>query len=152
MKDQEKEISSQLILLQNKVEELISFFNQHYNYDVRVNAQWSAKDVLGHLTFWHESFARNLKDLADGIKPNPFKGTLSMVNERSVRCTRECSIKELQLRLDQDQKIINENIFNNAIEMIPYKKGSRDYSRLEHLIIVENHIAKHLKELTIKIG
>ena len=33
---------------------------------VAVYDDWTARDVLAHLTFWHESFARNLTDLVGG--------------------------------------------------------------------------------------
>ena len=151
MKDQAISIHNQLSRLQVKVEELISFFRQGHDYSELVNTHWSAKDVLGHLTFWHESFAQNLKDLVDGKKPNPLKGKLSEVNDRSVQYTRDCSLDKLLIRLSDAQKTINDNIHNQAIHMIPYKKGSRDYSKLEHLSIVENHIAKHLNVLIKKI-
>jgi hypothetical protein len=49
------------------------------------------------------------------------------------------------------QNTIDQNIGNILIESIPYKKGSRNYSRIEHLEIVEGHIRKHLKDLNIKI-
>tara|TARA_R110001592_G_scaffold78594_3_gene235547 strand:- start:728 stop:1189 length:462 start_codon:yes stop_codon:yes gene_type:complete len=140
-------ITNRLELLQEQVKELVAFFQQKIDFDKKVYMYWSVKDVLGHLTFWHESFARNLLDLAEGRRPNPLKGKLSEVNELSVNITSECNIQELLDRFEVAQKIINRHILNESIIEIPYKKGSRNYTRLEHLEVVERHLKKHLKDL-----
>ncbi len=151
MVNTEKEIGEKLEILQNKVSELILFFKQDLDFNNLVNTSWSAKDVLGHLTFWHESFAKNLKDLYDSKVPNPLKGKLSEVNLLSVESNREISIDELLTKLEKAQNIISNCIGDVKIKTIPYKKGSRDYTRLEHLEIVTHHIDKHLKALNKKL-
>lgn len=108
---------------------------------------WSAKDILGHITFWHESFSRNLKDLVKNVKPTPLKGKLSEVNNASVMTTKDITIPTLIKRLKTAHRTIKLNITNPNVNLIPYKKGSRDYDRLEHLIVVNNHIQKHLRDL-----
>ncbi|MCB9360348.1 MAG: hypothetical protein H6587_02335 [Flavobacteriales bacterium] len=140
-------IINQLETLRIVVKELINFYQQPTDFNKKVYTHWSAKDVLGHVTFWHESFARNLLDLAEGRKPNPLKGKLSEVNNLSVSTTKENTIQELLDRLEAAQNIINKHILNDAIIEIPYKKGSRNYTRLEHLGVVEGHLKKHLKDL-----
>lgn len=140
-------IKTKLKLLQNQVFDFIAFYKQIIDFNTKVYPLWSAKDVLGHVTFWHESFARNLLDLAEGRNPNPLKGKLSEVNELSVSTTKECTIQELLERLEAAQKIINNHILNESILEIPYKKGSRNYTRLEHLEVVGKHITKHLKDM-----
>lgn len=147
MENNKKQVGSNLKRLQNELKEFIDFYEQGLDYNVMIYPLWDAKDLLGHVTFWHESFARNISDLAQNRKPNPLKGKLSEVNKVSVDSTKAVSIKELIGRLQQAQKTIEENIFDESIEMIPYKKGSRDYSRLEHLDIVANHIRKHLNDV-----
>lgn len=112
-----------------------------------VYARWSAKDILGHLVFWHESFARNLCDVSESQKLNPLKGKLSEVNQLGVEATRSVFIDKLIIRLNAAQQVIEEHIFNTEVQLIPYKKGSRDYSRKEHLEIVVAHIKRHLKDL-----
>ncbi|MGE0560529.1 MAG: hypothetical protein AB7O47_01820 [Flavobacteriales bacterium] len=141
------DIATRLKSLQHQMGDFITFYRQPIDFDKKVYTYWSAKDVLGHITFWHESFARNLNDLAQGKKPNPLKGKLSEVNDLSVNSTKENTIVELLNRLKAAQKIINNHILNDSILEIPYKKGSRNYTRLEHLDIVEKHISKHLKDL-----
>ena len=112
-----------------------------------VYTYWTAKDVLGHVTFWHESFAKNLRDLSEGVKPNPLRGKLSEVNEMSVETTKDVPIKVLIKRLLTAHKTIEKHNTNTSIESIHYKKGSRNYSRLEHLQIVDRQIKRHLNDL-----
>jgi len=148
---QEVDLKHKLEVLTERVNELISFYKQDLDFHQMVYTFWTAKDVLGHLTFWHESFARNLKDIANGVKPNPLKGKLSEVNQMSVETTAEISIEVLINRLKAAQSVIELNIGNAAVRNIPYKKGSRDYSKIEHLEVVEKHIKRHLKDLNKRI-
>ncbi|MEZ5016993.1 MAG: hypothetical protein R2800_08060 [Flavipsychrobacter sp.] len=148
----EEDITKQLQLLQQTVHDLIAFYQQGTDFDTMVYTYWSVKDVLGHVTFWHESFARNLKDIATGTKPHPLKGKLAEVNEQSVATNKGVSIPLLIQRLQQAQHTIEEHIYNTSITTIPYKKGSRDYNRLEHLEIVTSHINKHLKDVEAVIA
>ena len=143
----EIKITDQLENLEEQVKELVAFYQQSLEFNKMVYTYWSAKDVLGHLTFWHESFARNVSDIAKGRKPNPLKGKLSEVNDLSVSSTKETTVQELLDRLEGAQKIINSHILNESILEIPYKKGSRSYTRLEHLEVVGGHLKKHLKDL-----
>ena len=144
-------IQQNLSNLQEQIEELVHFFEQDLNFQTMIYELWNAKDILGHLTFWHESFARNIHDLGEGTKPSPLKGKLSEVNRQSVETTASVSISELIARLRGAQKTIEQHIFDESIEIIPYKKGSRGYSREEHLEIVTAHIKKHLKDLKKKL-
>ena len=148
----EKDIVISLETLKEKVNELTAFYQRDINHQQMVYTHWNVKDVLGHLTFWHESFARNINDLAHAKKPNTLRGKLSEVNEQSVSSTQHNSIKELINRLEQAQTTIENHIFNQSIKLIPYKMGSRPYSRKEHLDIVSNHIKRHLKDLNQKIN
>ncbi len=136
--------------LERKVTEFIEFFQQDKDYGQLVYPEWTAKDILGHITFWHESFARNLKDVAEGSKPKPLRGSLTDVNVTSVESTRGVSIKDLCQRLNDAQQIIAKHILDANIEKIPYKVGSRDYAPLEHLEVVISHIQKHLQDVSKK--
>ena len=140
-------IALNLELLRKELEDFIHFYQKGLDYHLMVYALWNAKDILGHITFWHESFARNISDLGEGIKPSPLKGKLSEVNRASVGTTKNVSVTDLIDRLKKAQQIVERYIFMEEIDLIPYKKGSRDYSREEHLLIVAQHIRRHLKDL-----
>ncbi len=50
-------------------------------------------------------------------------------------------------RLEMAQKTIGDSILSTKIVLIPYKKGSRDYTPEEHLEIVINHISQHIQDV-----
>ncbi len=144
------DIDQSLVVLQGKLKELTAFYRQDLDFQIMVYPLWNAKDILGHLTFWHESFARNIKDLAIGVKPKPLKGKLSEVNAQSVEVTSTSSLQQLIQRIEVAQLTIEAFIYDSSIDTIPNKQGSRGYSRKEHLNVVSAHIARHLKDLTTK--
>ncbi len=152
MTAEENQIKSNVEHLRSEVDAFANLFEQGLDYNVLVYELWNAKDILGHITFWHESFARNILDLGKGIKPSPLKGRLSEVNKQSVETTRKESIKNLIKRLKDAQNTIEETILIDRINLIPYKKGSRDYSKSEHLEVVTNHIHKHRIDISKKYG
>ncbi len=133
--------------LSHTVQEFDAFFDNNYDFGRIVYTDWSAKDVLCHVLSWHESFARNVEDIVNGRKPNPLKGSLTEVNEKGVRENRQFTIPELRDKLRNAQLIIDTHILDSRIILIPYKKGSRSYSREEHLDVVFRHISGHLKDL-----
>ena len=145
--ENENHISTKVDHLRSELEKLIDFFRQELDYNKMIYEYWSAKDILGHITFWHESFARNISDLGKSIKPTPLKGKLFEVNKQSVETTKNETIENLIERLKDAQDTIEEYIYLDKINLIPYKKGSRDYSRIEHLEVVSNHIHKHLMDI-----
>jgi len=151
MTGKEEQIKDKVEILRGELKKFIAFFEQGLDYDKMIYEYWNAKDILGHITFWHESFARNILDLGKNIKPSPLKGKLSEINKQSVETTKNESVENLIKRLKEAQNTIEEYIFLDKINLIPYKKGSRDYSKLEHLEVVSNHIHKHLKDISKKI-
>lgn len=147
----EQQIADCLEKLNNTVDSFVSFFKDDKDFNQMVYTYWTVKDVLGHVTFWHESFARNLQDVSESRKATPLKGKLSDVNKMSVDSTREIPVSVLCQRLIKAQKFIAKHIVNTTVENIPYKKGSRNYSRLEHLQVVNSHIAKHIRDIINKL-
>jgi hypothetical protein len=133
--------------LSQTVAELIAVCRQLPDLDAAIYEGWSAKDILGHVTFWHESFARNVNDLVHDRKPTPLKGKLSDLNQQGVDEMRPFSLEDVIGRLEAAQRIIHTNILNAKLILIPYRKGSRDYTPEEHLRIVSDHINAHLKAI-----
>ncbi|MBK8137814.1 MAG: DinB family protein [Chloroflexi bacterium] len=118
--------------------------------DVMVYELWSAKDILAHITFWHESFARNASDLAAGVKPTPLVGTYPALNQGGVDAMKSCTLDAVIERLQHAQAMIRDSILDPRVVAIPYRKGSRDYSPAEHLQIVIDHIGRHLRDVVRK--
>ena len=122
MNDKNEQLDKRLERLKNELYDLIVFFEQGHDYTLMVYEWWNAKDILGHITFWHESFARNIADIGRGVTSQSLKGKLSEVNKTSVETTRNIPIGNLILRLKDAQNIIEQNVFNENIGLIPYKK------------------------------
>jgi hypothetical protein len=127
---------------------LLDFYRGLSDSNVRVYELWSAKDVLAHLTFWHESFARNVGGLAQGKKPAPLKGKLGDLNQAGVDEMRPYPLDTVIERFEAAHQIIRQNILDPRLSLIPYRRCSRDYTPEEHLSIVNDHIQFHLKDVT----
>ena len=106
---------------------------------------WSAKDTLGHIAFWHESFARNVSALVNGRVPDVLRGTYADLNQRGVEASRAMTVGQITARLRRAQATIRRYILSlPADAAIPYRKGSRDYLPGEHLVMVRGHNVAHL--------
>ncbi len=131
--------------LNETVMQLFDVYKSMANPEIAVYEEWTAKDILGHIVFWHESFARNIRDIVNDIKPTPLKGKYSDLNQHCFDDMRTKSVEEITKRLEAAHRVIQENILNPKLVLIPYKKGSRDYTPEEHLDIVNKHIKEHLR-------
>lgn len=109
---------------------------------------WSVKDTLGHIAFWHESFARNVKALVEGREPNVLEGSYPDLNRMGVKQSRGMNVGQVMGRIRRAQGVIRRSILTlPADTQIPYRKGSRDYTPDEHLEIVRDHIIAHLNRI-----
>lgn len=145
---EKKIMESREALLKQLNETISQLFDVYKNMpdpEIPVYEEWTAKDILGHIVFWHESFARNVRDIVNDIKPTPLKGTYRDLNQRCLDEMRTKTVEDITKRLKTAHRIIRENILNPKLVSIPYKKGTRDYTPDEHLDIVNEHIKEHLK-------
>ncbi|NJO00203.1 MAG: ClbS/DfsB family four-helix bundle protein [Anaerolineales bacterium] len=108
--------------LDETISELFGVYGNMITPGIAVNEDWTAKDILGHITFWHESFARNVSDLVNDIKPTPLKGKYSDLNQRCLDEMRPQAVEEIIKRLEAAHRVIQENILNAKLRLIPYKK------------------------------
>jgi hypothetical protein len=108
-----------------------------------VNREWTVKDVAAHVTFWHESFARNLSDVVAGVPARPLRGTYAELNSRCMLEMRPLPLDEILGRLLSAHGTIGERILDPSLHAIPYRRGSRDYGPDEHLEVVTAHIRSH---------
>jgi len=143
-------LDEQLIEEQKTVSRLIEFYKANKDFNIVVYEDWTAKDVLGHITSWHMSFQRNLESAVKNEKAAPFAGSLTDVNEREVLSMKKYSINELIEKIECAQNTIEMNIKGTKVKEIEYKKGSRNYSPIEHLEIVQRHIDSHLRDVENK--
>jgi hypothetical protein len=102
---------------------------------------------VGHVTFWHESFARNVDDLVHGRPPTPLRGRLADLNNRSVADARAAPLDAIVDRFRAANATIRASILSPALGLIPYRVGSRPYAPREHLEVVRDHIRTHAHSL-----
>jgi hypothetical protein len=138
---------TQLKQLNETISCLLHIYRNLVDLEIMIYEMWTAKDVLGHITFWHESFARNVSDLVHDVKPTPLKGRYIELNQGGVDEMRKHSLDVVIARFLAAHEVIRENIQDPRLALIPYKKGSRDYTPEEHLAIVKEHIQSHLKDI-----
>lgn len=141
--------SRQILLdrLEDTAARLVETFQRLPDPGLMVYECWSARDVLAHLVFWHESFARNVQDLAAGIVPSPLKGRLSDLNQSGVEQMRHEDLQTILQRFQAAHQVIRQDILNPNLVLIPYRRGSRDYTPEEHLSIVDGHINLHMRDV-----
>ena len=122
-----------------------------FNYEIMINQDWSAKDYLSDVVYWHESFARNIADVGDKRRPHPIQESLREATRKGVEENKSASRIALLRRLSKAQAIIEKHIFDDSISTIPYRKGSRLYNRIEYLDIRTSEFRWHFWEVVEKI-
>jgi hypothetical protein len=115
--------------------------------DVLVDGSWAVRDVVGHVTFWHESFARNVDDLVHARRPMPLRGRLADLNERGVAEARTVPLDTIVDRFRAAHATIRASIVSPTLGLIPYRVGSRPYTPVEHLEVTRDHIRGHARTL-----
>lgn len=138
-----------LQMLNETVTRALGFYRNIHDPDVMIYELWSARDIIAHLTFWHESFARNVEDLVNNRKPIPLKGRFVDLNQAGVDAMRTETLETILERFWSAQQTIREHILDPTLMLIPYKKGSRDYTPEEHLEIVDAHINQHMQDVVM---
>ena len=134
--------------LDEAVQCIIETVKQSSNPETLQVGDWTAKETLGHIAFWHESFARNVKAMAEGRQPVVLDGKYPDLNQQGVEKSRLMSVGQIAGRINRAQAIIRRCVVGMPADMmIPYRKGSRDYSPDEHLKIVRDHIVAHLHRI-----
>jgi hypothetical protein len=136
-----------LARLNTTVAQFIDLYQHIPNPEIIQVDDWTAKNVLCHVTFWHESFARNVCDLVNDIPPRPLNGRYADLNQQCFTEMDPFPIETILQRFSSAQDMIRVNILNPKLMLIPYKKGSRDYTPEEHLHIVTEHVQDHLQTI-----
>lgn len=113
---------------------------------LKATDEWTVKDELCHIVFWHENYAANYKALAKHEDP-PLPQGLSTINMAGVISLRKYSIMELINRLRK----ANESLYNSIVVMkvprMTYNKGGRTYETTDFLEMIIRHINTHAKQV-----
>jgi hypothetical protein len=109
--------------------------------------EWTVKDVLCHLVFWHESYAANYNALAKNLIPPLLDGPGYKLNEESVSSLRRCPTKKLIDRLQKAQNSLYVSIVERGVSKMTYKKDGRVYTTPEFLNVIARHFITHTKQI-----
>ncbi len=104
--------------------------------------QWSVKDELCHIVFWHEMYASNYQAQADNVAPI-LPDEMSTINDRGVKSLRKYSIKTLLKRLLDADKSLYINIVEKKIPSMKYSVKGRVYTTEDFLIMISRHLNTH---------
>ena len=108
--------------------------------------EWTVKDVLRHIVFWHENYAANYQALADHQSP-PLPEEMSTINQRGVSSLRRFSQKVLISRLHKANKSLKNSIVIKQVPQMTYSKGGRTYQTDDFLEMITRHILTHAKQV-----
>jgi len=108
--------------------------------------EWTVKDELCHITFWHENYAANYEALAKHKDP-PLPEGMSTINMAGVLYLRQYSIKELISRLRKAHASLYDSIVIKHIPQMTYSKGGRTYETSEFLAMITKHIYRHATQV-----
>jgi hypothetical protein len=143
------ERASSLASLEAAVGRLVAAARALPDADAPVTGEWPGRMVIAHVAFWHESFARNVADLAAGRRPSPLRGTYAELEERARAELAHLDMEVLLARVEAAQGVIARDIGAPGIALIPYRRGSRPYAPAEHLEVTADHVARHAGELEL---
>ncbi len=113
---------------------------------LKATDEWTVKDVLCHIVFWHENYAANYKALAENKTPSLPEG-MSTINMAGVLSLKKYSTKELIEKLLEANKSLYKSIVENKVSEMTYSKGGRTYKTDEFLEMITRHINTHTKQV-----
>lgn len=109
--------------------------------------QWSVKEVLCHITYWHENYAANYDAMVRHQLPPLFDLPGQEINKLSVSTLRSLSVDTLINRLQQAHKSLYNSIVIEKVPHMTYKKGSRTYTTEDFLEMIGRHFLTHATQV-----
>jgi len=104
---------------------------------------WSVKDVLCHIAYWHNYYAQNYSSLASGTKPFVFKSKGgSTRNQDGVDKLKNKTRKNLISIINKAQSSLYKSIVINKVPKMTYIEGS-EYKTEDFLVMIDKHIQRH---------
>jgi hypothetical protein len=142
MKSLSEKYSQLFLLLTKTVKAFLSEVNKHSLSDMATE-EWTVKDELCHITFWHDYYAQNYAALATGTKPFLFvsKGG-STRNQKGVDMLKHKSQKYLITLLNNAQSSLYKSIVLEKVPKMTYIVGN-EYITEKFLEMIIGHIQRH---------
>lgn len=109
--------------------------------------QWTVKEVLCHLVFWHENYAGNYQALVQHKEPPLFDETFYNLNIEGVYSLHKYPVQELISRLLKANQTLYDCIVVKKVPQMLYKKNGSLYQTSEFLDLIAGHLATHTKQV-----
>lgn len=119
---------------------------KHKKSSLMATEEWTVKDELCHIVFWHENYAANYAALAEHKVP-PLPEGMSTINMAGIMSLRNRPIKELIERLHRANNSLYKCIVKQKIPRMTYSKGGRTYETPDFLDMITRHINTHAKQV-----
>ena len=135
--------NSQLFLsLTEAIKTFLEEVNKHKLQDMATH-EWTVKDELCHIAFWHDYYAQNYSSLVAGIKPYVFtsKGG-STRNQEGVDRLNHQSKKDLVTSLHKAHASLYKSIVVKRVPKMSYTDRKK-YKTEEFLKEITAHIKRH---------
>lgn len=134
--------------LERRVDDIVFLYCQHgFDSYASVYPEWTAKDVLAHIVFWHESFARSLESISGGGKATPPKGNLRVVNQQGVDDRKQMNVTQLLRAFEQAQETISRLVTVPDLGPIQYRDPGRSMAPDAFVIHLYGHISRHYQDV-----
>lgn len=112
------------------------------------HAGWGAHEVLSHIVFWHETYARILEAMAEGHQPAVLVGVFPEFNRIAVERLRTVPDAVLVARLRRANAIVVAALGSlSPHARVRIKSGTNARGPVEFADRVEAHLRGHLEEL-----
>lgn len=108
--------------------------------------EWTVKDELCHIVFWHENYAANYEALAKHEDP-PLPEGMSTINMAGVFSLRKYSKMELIKKLRKANESLYDSIVVKKVPRMTYSKRGRIYETADFLEMITRHINTHSKQV-----
>ncbi len=105
--------------------------------------EWTVKDELSHIAFWHNYYAQNYESLANGTEPFVFRSKGgSTRNQDGVNSINKKSQKDLINIINNAQKSLYKSIVIKKVPKMTYIENS-EYKTEDFLVMITRHIQRH---------
>ena len=137
-------MNQKYITLYQKLDEALDNFLlkvDKKNLKAMATSSWTVKDVLGHITFWHEYYAQQYKALSENKMPYVHRSLAGKNEEGRKEMSKYPKYKMIN-KLKKANSTLKKCILEDEIPKMRYMK-SREYKTDEFLDVVIGHINRH---------
>ena len=116
--------------------------------------RWGPREVLIHLVFWHEQYARIGEDMAAKRQPVMLRGTFKELNRTAVAENNSVPVETLIERWDSAHKrFVHVAKMRNAHHLkFSLREKSKQWPMADIIRLAAGHIQNHQSDLRIALG